>query len=910
MQILKTFEHIHMSSNRKKARKYRIKRSDSEWQRYLKPNEYEVLRMGQLSKPWRGEYLEFYPIDGVFACRGCGAKLYAADRKFDDASGFCAFDQCFDGKLYCSGVDISTNEKVWKANCTGCGCNIARVTRGEQRTHRNERHVVSSLSIKHIAGENMVGARLPRQGPLNISEEYQDTSSSSTSTSDSNSNSNSNSTSTNSTTTSPPAPKAKKKQPSIQLSETEKARGKRGHTERPCEHLLSTIKQLRIFQSLAKIISDKGHQTCSGMGDVAGTVNLPCSEADDKEIPGISTGFEGCRDCRRSHTPMHRCQRYYTWICLHPGCRSKCMCVKYSQKHYKTNGADHCIMLTPGLAVYCFQCDRLVNDLRLSRLLRQAHLSRFGTLPLKGAPPIGIDNGASILRNKLGYQNAQACTCSLCNPAEKPRKKLPKFVVVPNMPSPPHPSYISLPLAKQGGSSSNSSEILNRLKGMIVGAALGDALGQLTTGMSREIVHVVFKDLVKTKKLNFQHIKLRPKRRRPPAKGHNIGEWTPCADLMIVSLQSMCAFGGRFETSDVSLRLARYAQEGLTVEKHSRGKKIGEFIKQGAVTSFVSRVIGDNLEDFTQNASQLAYEAEQAYSANPLATSGNEAIFRSFLFATRKFDNNETVMNTVRKACRITHASTRAVASALAVGGSIAMMLNGKYTWNSGGNATCKVMQRDAYFAACADSAMNIHQREFRQTLLFGIADPPGRVFTGEDEEEMTLSEEEYAAQYEEEERPQSREYNNNCDWNEYVEHKERDEHEYKQDNEHDNGNNGKSDNEHENENENEQEQEDDPKIGLEFLGLDHSIEGSQALKTAAVAFWAQRYPQAEYMDAVLEVILQGGDASANGCIAGAIMGMRCGFSKLPTHWLAHLRGKDWLSELADKYNILLWEGH
>lgn len=102
-----------MSSNRKKARKYRIKRSDSEWQRYLKPNEYEVLRMGQLSKPWRGEYLEFYPIDGVFACRGCGAKLYAADRKFDDASGFCAFDQCFDGKLYCSGVDISTNEKVW-----------------------------------------------------------------------------------------------------------------------------------------------------------------------------------------------------------------------------------------------------------------------------------------------------------------------------------------------------------------------------------------------------------------------------------------------------------------------------------------------------------------------------------------------------------------------------------------------------------------------------------------------------------------------------------------------------------------------------------------------------------------------------------------------------------------------------
>lgn len=159
--------------------------------------------------------------------------------------------------------------------------------------------------------------------------------------------------------------------------------------------------------------------------DVAGTINLPCSDADEEEIPGVSMGFDGCKECRRRHTPMHRCQRFNTWLCLYPGCRSPCMCERYSKQHYSM-GTDHCLLLTPGLAVWCFACSRFVNDPRLDRLMRQAHLSRFGTLPLSGDfPTTGVRNGASILRNKLGYQNAQACTCSQCNPGEHPRKKLP-----------------------------------------------------------------------------------------------------------------------------------------------------------------------------------------------------------------------------------------------------------------------------------------------------------------------------------------------------------------------------------------------------------------------------------------------------------------------------------------------------
>ena len=861
----------------KKRRKFTIKRSSDEWAAYLKPMQYDVLRKGSQARPWRGEYIEFFPYDGAFACRGCGALLYAADRKFDDASGYCAFDQCFHGRLYCSGIDVSTGVKVWVANCSGCGSYIARVTRGELRTNRNERHVVSSHSIKHMPGKHLVGTRLPNQGPLDTST-TSDRDRAAAAGGGGGGIPKTRGQTAGKTTT---AATLKKQQvPSIELSETEKNRGKRGHAERPCEHMLVLLKQLRVYQSLAKVPYDRGHQTCNGTGDIAGTVNLPNSESDVKDIPGVQAGYNGCKECRSKHTPMHRCERFNAWLCLHPGCRSPCMCLRFSKKHYKA-ASDHCIYLTPGLGIWCFSCNRFVHDSRCDRLLRQAHVVRFGNLPLKGDPSPEFDqNGSAILRHKLGYQNAQACACSLCNPAEKPRSKLPSYVRIPDQPHPPHPSYIQIPVQRGGGQKSGKAkETLDRIKGMVVGAAIGDALGQLTSGMSREVCRVVFGDLIKSKKLNFQHIHLRDKRRRPPTKGHQMGEWTPATDLMVIGLQSLVAFGGRLEAGDVAIRLARYSREGLTVDEHTRGKKIGTFVKQSHVTPLVSRVIGDDIEQFVTNSSHLAFEAERAYSTNPSMTCGNEAIFRSFIFAARKFDDIDVVVKTVRKSCRMTHASTRAVAASLALGASISMMLNGQYTWNSGGDARCRVLQRDAFFVACRDQAMNANQREYRSTLLLGVANPP-----------RSLGEEEW----------------NDDEFEEYDDEEYEEYEKYGAGEKERKGTQG-GDNGAERDEEEENEQ---PQVGLEHLGLDNAVEASQALKTAAVGFWAQRYPRSDFVDPLLEVLLQGGDASANGCVCGAIMGLRCGFGKLPIHWLSQLRGKDWLCELVDRYNMLLFEGH
>jgi hypothetical protein len=37
-------------------------------------------------------------------------------------------------------------------------------------------------------------------------------------------------------------------------------------------------------------------------------------------------------------------------------------------------------------------------------------------------------------------------------------------------------------------------------------------------------------------------------------------------------------------------------------------------------------------------------------------------------------------------------------------------------------------------------------------------------------------------------------------------------------------------------------------------------------------------------------VLLSGGHASVNGCVAGAVLGVACGFSSLPSHWIQRNR--------------------
>ena len=66
--------------------------TDEEWKERLTPQEYAVLRKSGTEAPFTGEYVDM-KADGEYACRGCGAVLFAAGTKFDSGSGWPSFTE-------------------------------------------------------------------------------------------------------------------------------------------------------------------------------------------------------------------------------------------------------------------------------------------------------------------------------------------------------------------------------------------------------------------------------------------------------------------------------------------------------------------------------------------------------------------------------------------------------------------------------------------------------------------------------------------------------------------------------------------------------------------------------------------------------------------------------------------------
>ncbi|CAG8731705.1 18892_t:CDS:2 [Dentiscutata erythropus] len=56
----------------------------------------------------------------------------------------------------------------------------------------------------------------------------------------------------------------------------------------------------------------------------------------------------------------------------------------------------------------------------------------------------------------------------------------------------------------------------------------------------------------------------------------------------------------------------------------------------------------------------------------------------------------------------------------------------------------------------------------------------------------------------------------------------------------------------------------------------------------------------------ITEMILEAGDADTNGAVAGALLGSRIGYSKLPKEWVEGLKFKDWLERRTDSLWAIL----
>lgn len=65
----------------------KIKKTESEWQKQLTPEQYRITREKGTESPFSGRYNKFGQ-EGIFVCVCCGNELFSSENKYDSGSGW------------------------------------------------------------------------------------------------------------------------------------------------------------------------------------------------------------------------------------------------------------------------------------------------------------------------------------------------------------------------------------------------------------------------------------------------------------------------------------------------------------------------------------------------------------------------------------------------------------------------------------------------------------------------------------------------------------------------------------------------------------------------------------------------------------------------------------------------------
>lgn len=120
--------------------------TEADWKERLSADEYHIMREKGTERPFTGVYNDTKD-KGVYRCKGCGAKLFDSDSKFDASCGWPSFDKGVDNSAIDEHVDDSLGMRRTEVTCSNCGAHLGHVFPDGPRETTGMRYCINSVSI-------------------------------------------------------------------------------------------------------------------------------------------------------------------------------------------------------------------------------------------------------------------------------------------------------------------------------------------------------------------------------------------------------------------------------------------------------------------------------------------------------------------------------------------------------------------------------------------------------------------------------------------------------------------------------------------------------------------------------------------------------------------------------------------